>query len=73
MRDDIVAKLAGEAFDKAERLRMLSMMNTPIDYEGRRKAAIEMALARQDSNRASAALDSAISSTVGVPEATKDV
>ena len=46
------------AFEKQERLRILMMMNTPTDYEERKKAMIELELARYEANQADAALRS---------------
>lgn len=51
-----IADLAAEAFDKHERVRMLEMMNTPSDYEARKKAMIELELARREASDAEAAL-----------------
>ena len=51
-----IAELAAVAFEKQERVRILSMMNTPTDYEERKKAFIELALARDEANKALAAL-----------------
>ena len=51
-----VADLAAQAFEKRERVRMLEMMNTPIDYEERKKAFIALALARAEANQADNAL-----------------
>lgn len=53
-----VADFAAEAFEKRERVRMLEMMNTPIDYEERKKAMIALELARYEANQAEAALRS---------------
>ncbi len=53
-----VADLAAEAFEKRERVRMLEMMNTPIDYAERKKAYIELQLARADAVVAETALRS---------------
>lgn len=41
-----IAKLAADAFEKQERVKMLEMMNTPIDYDERKKAFIELAEAQ---------------------------
>lgn len=49
---DTIAGLAAQAFEKRERLRMLEMMNTPTDYEERKKAFVELALARDEANKA---------------------
>lgn len=51
-----VAGLAGIAFEKRERVRMLEMCNTPDDYEDRKKAMVELELARYEANQAEAAL-----------------
>jgi len=51
-----VADLASDAFDKRERVRMLEMMNSPVEYEARKKAFIELELARVAANQAEAAL-----------------
>ena len=53
-----VADLAAEAFDKRERVRMLEMMNTPIEYEARKKAFIQLELARVEARQAEEALRS---------------
>lgn len=42
-----IEMLAADAFEKAERVRMLEMMNVPLDYEERKKAFIDLAKARQ--------------------------
>jgi hypothetical protein len=51
-----ISDLAAEAFEKRERVRILEMMNTPVDYEERKKAMIELELARHDAMQAEAAL-----------------
>jgi hypothetical protein len=51
-----IADLAAEAFEKRERVRMLGMANTPIDYEERKKAFIKLELARLEANKAEDAL-----------------
>lgn len=38
--------LAANAFEKAERVRMLETMNTPTDYDERKRAFIELEEAR---------------------------
>lgn len=48
--------LAASAFEKRERVRILEMMNTPIEYEERKKARVELELARHDANVAEEAL-----------------
>jgi hypothetical protein len=40
--------LAADAFEKNERVRMLEMMNTPLDYDARKKAFVDLAKARQE-------------------------
>ncbi len=41
-----------DAFNKAEKVRMLEMMNTPIGYEERKKAFAQLIIARRDANEA---------------------
>ena len=41
-----VEELARDAFEKSERVRMLGMRNTPTDYEERKKAFVDLAVAR---------------------------
>jgi hypothetical protein len=53
-----VVDLAAEAFEKRERVRILEMINIPVDYEARKKAMIDLELARQEANAAEAALRS---------------
>ena len=53
-----VMGLAAAAFEKRERVRILEMCNTPVDYEERKKAMIELELARYEVNQAEAALRS---------------
>jgi hypothetical protein len=53
-----ISGLAAVAFEKRERVRMLEMMNTPVDYEARKKAMIDLELARHEANKAEAALRS---------------
>lgn len=60
MRREEIAALAVEAFEKAERVRMLGMSNSPTDYEERKKAAVEYALAQAEAAVAKAKLDAAI-------------
>jgi hypothetical protein len=57
MTNQAIEDLARDAFDKAERVRMLLMMNTPIDYESRKKAFVELAVARVVSWEADLKLD----------------
>lgn len=51
-----IADLAATAFEKRERVKMLEMMNTPLEYEARKKAFIELALARNAALQAEEAL-----------------
>jgi hypothetical protein len=51
-----IVDLAAEAFDKRERVKMLEMMNTPVEYEARKKAFIDLAVARQEALQAEEAL-----------------
>lgn len=60
MRREEIAALAVEAFEKAERVRMLAMTNTPTDYEERKKAYVEYALAQDEAEQAKRKLDEAI-------------
>ena len=55
-----IEELAEDAFVKAERIRILGMTNTPTDYEERKKAFIEMSLARDEANKAEQRLRAAI-------------
>jgi hypothetical protein len=54
-----IVQLAEAAFDAEERLR-IAMQNTPTDYEGRKKAYVEMAVLRERAIRAQAELDAEI-------------
>lgn len=56
-----VAELAEDAFIKQEYLQAQMMMNTPTDFEDRKKAFIALAEARDAANKSKAALDSALS------------
>jgi hypothetical protein len=60
MRREEIAALAMDAFEKAERLKMLGMTNTPTDYEERKKSAVEYAQAQADAYEAKVKLDRAI-------------
>jgi len=51
-----VADLAAKAFMASERVHTLMIMNTPTDYEDRKKAFIELALAREVAAKALIAL-----------------
>lgn len=55
-----IERLAAEAHDKKMRFQALAMMNTPQDYEERKKAAIEYALAQREMVEACRALENAI-------------
>ena len=50
------AELAEDAFLKAEHVRMLGMMNLPTDFEERKKAFVELALAQEAAAKAQHAL-----------------
>ena len=56
MQEAGIMGLAAQAFEARERVRMLEMMNTPIGYEERKKAFINLQLARVEANRADEAL-----------------
>ncbi|HEX8106689.1 MAG TPA: hypothetical protein VF516_03125 [Kofleriaceae bacterium] len=60
MRREEISALAIDAFEKGERVRMLGMTNTPTDYEDRKKAAVEMAIAEAEAADAKRTLDAAI-------------
>jgi len=47
-----IEEAATDAFMKAEYVKNLSMMNTPIDYEERKKAYVALALARAEAAEA---------------------
>ena len=50
-------ELATAAFEASERVRWLGMMNTPTDYEARKKQAVDYALAQEAAMLAQQALD----------------
>lgn len=52
--------LALAAFEANERVRVLSVMNTPHDYEERRKAFVELSVAREAAAEAQRKLDERI-------------
>lgn len=53
-----IAGFAAAAFEKRERVKMLEMVNVPLaTYEERKKAFIELELARHEANQAQAALE----------------
>lgn len=52
----VIAELAKDAFETAERVRMLLMANTPTDYEERKKAFVDLAIARARASEAAIAL-----------------
>jgi hypothetical protein len=54
-------ELATEAFQARERVRALEVMNTPADYEDRKKAAVELAVAREAAFYAQRKLDERLS------------
>ena len=51
-----LVELAAKTFEKRERVRMLEIMNTPIDYEERKKAFIELEVAKHEAAQAESAL-----------------
>lgn len=53
-----IADFAALAFEKREYVKMLEMMNTPQDYEERKKAFIQLAIAKNDAMLAEEALRS---------------
>jgi hypothetical protein len=53
-----IVDLAAQAFEKREHVRMLEMCNAPVDYEERKKAFIQLEIARAEANQADAALRS---------------
>lgn len=50
IRQLTVAEIAEDAFLKAERVRSLEVMNMPTDYEERKKAFVELAVAKAEAN-----------------------
>lgn len=50
-------KLAIEAFEANERVRMLMIMNAPTDYEARKTAAVQLAVAQEAAMFAQRKLD----------------
>ena len=52
-----IAILAADAFAKAERVRILEMLNLPMDYVERKKAFVELAKARHEADEARSRLD----------------
>jgi hypothetical protein len=65
MRREEIAALAIDAFEKWERVKGLGMSNTPLEYDSRKQAAVEYALAQAEAVEAKAKLDKAIQ---GVPK-----
>lgn len=51
-----VGELAEDAFLKTERVKALEMMNTPSSFDDRKKAFMELAVARADANEATSRL-----------------
>jgi hypothetical protein len=47
-----IEELATDAFEKSEHVRNLEMMNTPIDYDARKKAFVELAVAQAEARGA---------------------
>jgi hypothetical protein len=56
LRQMTIAELAEDAFLKAEHVKALAMMNTPTDFEERKKAFIQMEIARAAALESAAAL-----------------
>ncbi len=54
---DLIKELAADAFEKQERVRMLEMMSTPIDYEARKAAFVQLAEACASAEAAKKKLD----------------
>lgn len=57
-----IRELAARAFEASERVRTLGMMNTPIDYDKRKEAFIELAEAQEAEAKAVGVLEGAIKS-----------
>jgi hypothetical protein len=55
-----IKELAAQAFDASERVRVLMMMNTPLDYDKRKAAFIQLAEAQEAEAKAAAMLEGAI-------------
>jgi len=55
-----IADLAEADFNARERVRRLGMMNVPLDYYEREKAAIELAVAQAEAMATTKALGDAI-------------
>lgn len=60
MDKDKITLLATEAFEKAERLRLMGMQNVSREYEQRKADAVQYALAEAAANEARSALYLAI-------------
>lgn len=60
IRQLTIEELAEDAFVKRERVIGLSMVNTPTDFEERKKAFVALAVARKAAWRAQLALESRI-------------
>lgn len=60
MRREEIAALAIDAFEKFQKMTMLGMSNQPTDYEERKKAAVDYAIAKFDAFEAKAKLDVAV-------------
>ena len=59
---DKIKELAAISFEKAERYRMLSMLNVSSDYEEKNKQSIDYAIARNEMIEAETALKTEIES-----------
>ena len=51
-----IEELAEDAFVKAERVRCMMMANTPVDYDERKKAFVDLAVARAAAQEAESRL-----------------
>lgn len=60
-------KLAIAAFEARERVHLLLQANSPLDYEGRKKAAVELAVAQEAAAYAQQALDARIAGSDNNP------
>jgi hypothetical protein len=60
IREFTIEELAEDAFLKNEYLQAQMMMNTPVDYDLRKKAFINLAKAKQAANEAQKALNTRV-------------
>lgn len=73
IRSFTTEELALDAFLKEEAYQAHRLMNTPTDFEERKKAFVAMAKAREAAALARAALERRLSITVELPEAQKTI